>query len=254
LHLSLFDGPRAINDLVGPAALFLNGHLGSDAELRVLRRKAAFLEALDLLIGTAPADNDAVELFVEARFENQGCFDDGEFRATGTIERLEPISDNIEDTRVKDLVEAGALLGVGENDCAELRAVHLGEGIENFFAEFEDDFVVGGLALLEEFVAQGIGLQERAIEIAQNVCHGGFAGSDSAGETDFKHGKEFSCADGGSGRGARAAAETRGADRVAHKHRDSQRADASGHGSECARGVDDVGMNVADQDGALGAE
>ena len=52
----------------------------------------------------------------------------------------------------------------------------------------------------------------------------------------------------------RGAAEARGFDGVAHEHGDGHGADATGDGCERAGGVDGVGMDVADEGAAFGAE
>ena len=93
---------------------------------------------------------------------------------------------------MKDLVEPRALFRVSKNNCAQFRTIDLAVGIENFLAEFGDDFIVGKLALLQKLVAERIGFEDRTIEIAQNGGHGGFTRCDSAGEADFKHGEKFS--------------------------------------------------------------
>ena len=67
-----------------------------------------------MLRGRAPADDQVIKLLVEAGFDDESGFDDGEFWAAGTIECGKPFEDDVEDARVEDLVEADAFCGVGE--------------------------------------------------------------------------------------------------------------------------------------------
>ena len=84
-----------------------------------------------LLLGSGPADDQVIELLVEAGFDDECGFDDGEFGAAGTIERCKPFEDDVEDARVQDLVEASAFRGVGENDGAEFCAIDCIAGAED---------------------------------------------------------------------------------------------------------------------------
>ena len=52
----------------------------------MLAREAAPDEALHLLGGSAPADDQVIELLMETAFDDESGFDDGEFRAAGTVE------------------------------------------------------------------------------------------------------------------------------------------------------------------------
>jgi hypothetical protein len=124
---------------------------------------------------------------VEAGFDDESGFDDGEFRAAGTIERGKPFEDDIEDARVEDMVEAGAFGGVSENDGAEVGAIDCIARAENRIAKFANDFVVSGLAGLEQLVAEWVHFEDHAILVAEQGGDSGFAGSDAAGESDFKH-------------------------------------------------------------------
>ena len=88
---------------------------------------------------------------------------------------------------MEDLVEAGAFCGVGKNDGAEFGAIDRIARAENRIAKFANDFVVGGLAGLEQFVAERVHFEDHAILVAQQGGDGGFAGGDAAGESNSKH-------------------------------------------------------------------
>ena len=124
---------------------------------------------------------------MEAGLDDECSFDDGEFRAAGAVERCEPFEDDIKNARVEDVVEAGAFCGIGKNDGTEFGAIDCIARAEDGIAKFANDFVVSGLAWLEQLVAEGIHFQDHAILVAEQGGDGGFAGGDAAGESDFKH-------------------------------------------------------------------
>jgi len=63
---------------------------------------------------------------------------------------------------------------------------------EHGVAEFLEDFVVGGLAGLDELVGEGVGVEDGEAEFAE---HGGdgrfFAAGDSTGEAESEHDDEL---------------------------------------------------------------
>ena len=131
LAFGFFNCAGAVDDFVGELALFVGGHLGGDAEGGFFAGEAAFEEAFALLLGAAPADDQVVEVFVEACLDDEGGFDDCKFGAARACERGKPFLDDIENARVKNLVEAQALGGVVEYDGAEFGAIDDIAGTEN---------------------------------------------------------------------------------------------------------------------------
>ena len=194
---------------------------------------------------------------MEAGFDDERGFDDGEFRAAGAVERCEPFEDDVENARVEDLVEAGAFCDVGENDSAEFGSIDCIARSEDRFAELANHFVVGGLAGLEQFMAERVHFKDHAILVAQEGGDGGFAGGDAACESNFKHiragGAAFRLAAGCS-RDSGPAAQTGGSHCIAHEHGDGERTDAAGNGSDGAGDICDVGMNVTYNGGAFRAK
>ena len=104
------------------------------------------------MFGPAPTNDELVEIAVITGFNDERGFNDGELRTFRFIERCKPLLQNIEDSRMKNLIEPRALLGVSEYDAAELCAAHFAACVENLPAESGDGFFVGWLARFEKFV------------------------------------------------------------------------------------------------------
>jgi hypothetical protein len=82
---------------------------------------------------------------------------------------------------VKNGVEASELAEVGENDGSELCAIDASVAVSDGRAEFAKDFVVSGLAGLDEFVREGIGVENCEAHFAQHGGDRGFAAGNAAG-------------------------------------------------------------------------
>jgi hypothetical protein len=187
LAAGFFEGGGAIDFFCGVAEFFFGGELGGDALTGFLLAQAAGAEALELLIGAAPGDDEAVEIFVVTRFHEQGGFDEGGGSSAVTGPFVELAVCGCFYARVKDDVEAGELCVVVENDCGQLCAIDAIVWIEDGGAEFAEDFVVGRLAGLDEFVREGIGVENVEAEFAQHGGDRGFAGGDAACEAEAEH-------------------------------------------------------------------
>jgi hypothetical protein len=105
------------------------------------------------LVGPAPTNDEFVEIPVVTGFNDERGFNDGKLRAFRFIERCKPLLQNIEDSRMKNLIEPRALLSVSEYDASELCAVHFAACVENLPAKSGDCFFIGCLAGFEKFVA-----------------------------------------------------------------------------------------------------
>jgi len=91
------------------------------------------------------------------------------------------------DARVNDGVEAVKSSAVGEDDGAELSAVDASAGAGDRRAEFAENFVVTGLARLDELMRQGVRVEDRKAEFAEHGGDGAFAAGDAAGEAESNH-------------------------------------------------------------------
>jgi hypothetical protein len=86
-----------------------------------------------------------------------------------------------------DGVETVEFRTIGKDDGAEFGAVHAAILGKHRLAEFVDDFVVGWLAGLDQFVGQGVGVEDREAHVAQHGGDGAFAAGDSTGESESQH-------------------------------------------------------------------
>ncbi len=66
----------AINFLGGQKKFFLDGKLRGDAAARFRFAETAREQSLELLLGTAPGDHQAIKVLVNARFDQQRGFDE----------------------------------------------------------------------------------------------------------------------------------------------------------------------------------
>ena len=182
-----FERAGTVDFLGGEKKLFLDGKLRCDATSGFGFAEAARDQAPELLFGRAPRDHQAIELFVYAGFDQQRGFHEDRVADSSAPPRLELAEDDLSDARMDDGVEAVEFGAIAEDDGAEFRAVHAAAGGEHRFAEFLDDFVVGGLAGLDQFVREGVGVENGKAHFAQHGGDGAFAAGDSTGEAETEH-------------------------------------------------------------------
>jgi hypothetical protein len=187
LTTGFFEGSGTIDLFGGLAKLFLDRKLGGDAAARFVCTEAAREEAFELLFGFAPGHNSTVEFLVNAGFDEQRGFDEDGIAHSGAVPQFELAENDFGDTGVDDGVEAVEFYAVGEDDGTEFRAVYASAGASDRRAEFTEDFVVSGLARLDEFVRQGVRVQDGEAEFAEHGGDGAFAAGDAAGEAESKH-------------------------------------------------------------------
>src|SRR5882762_5539086 len=139
-----FERAGTVDFFRGEKKFFFHGKLRGDAPAGFAFAEAAREKALELLFRRAPGDHQAVEFFVNARFDQQRGFDENR------------------------IANPGALPGLG-------------------LAEFLEDFIVGGLAGLDELVGEGVGVEDREPHFAQHGGDGAFAAGDSTGKAESEH-------------------------------------------------------------------
>src|SRR5260370_32273931 len=91
-----------------------------------------------------------------------------------------------------DGVEAVQLGAVGEDNGAEVCAVHADTSGDHRLPKFLNDVAVSGLARLDELMSEGVGVQDRESHFAQHGGHGAFAAGDSTSEAESEHVRELS--------------------------------------------------------------
>lgn|SRR5690348_2053024 len=81
LLFGVLDGLRAIDEVIGEAALFVERELRGNAALGIFARAAAAHQARELLVACAPRNGEAVESFIEAGFDMQRGDHNCDFRS-----------------------------------------------------------------------------------------------------------------------------------------------------------------------------
>ena len=104
----------------GEAEFFVDWKLSGDAAAGFGFAEAAREEALELLLRLAPGDDQAIQIFVNAGFDQQGGFDEGGVARAGTLPIVELTEDDRGDARMDDGVEAVEPGAVVKHDGAEL--------------------------------------------------------------------------------------------------------------------------------------
>ena len=248
LFFGVFDGLRAIDQIVGEEALFVERELRGNAALGLFSRAAAVHQAGELLVTRAPSDGKAVESFMETGFNVQRGYNDcdagsflGQVRQTA--------GDFAQNVRMSERVQARQFLRVGKNNFAQFFAVDFSLRVQNLRAELFHDFSRYRMRGFQKLVSDEVGFDDHTAELLKDARDYGFAAGDSAGEADGQH--ELGEGSGGS---AQSAAKARCSDGIAHEHGDGERADAAGNGSERAGDLRDIGMDVADDGGGVFAE
>src|SRR5882762_9161141 len=256
LAASFLERAGTVDFLGGQTQFFLDGKLGGNAAAGFGFAEAAREEALELLFRRAPSHHEAVQVFVNAGFDQERGFDEGGVARAAPLPFLELTEDDFGDARMDDGVEAVESGAIGEDDGAELWTVNAAIGGHHPRAEFLEDFVVGRQARLDEPMGQGVGVEDGEAHFAEHGGDGAFAAGDAAGESESEHDGELSRAGGRlrCGKFGRGASEARGFHRVTHEHGDGHGTDAAGHGRERSGNVDGAGVHVADESTSFGAE
>ena len=159
-----------------------------DAAARFDFGEATRDQAFELLLWRAPRNDEAIELFVNSGFDQQRRFDKNCVAHSSAPPRLELAENHFSDARVDDGVKAIEFCVIVEDDGAEFGAVHAATGSEHVLSEFLDHFVVGGLAGLDQFVREGVGIKDGEPHFTQHGGDGAFAAGDSTGKAESEHG------------------------------------------------------------------
>jgi hypothetical protein len=187
LAAGFIERAGAIYFLGGKKEFFFDGELGGDAAAGFGFAKAASDETIELLLGCTPGDDEAIEILVDAGFDEQGGFDEDGVANTGAPPYFELAEDDFGDARVNDGIEAVEPGAIVENDGGKFAAVNAAVCGEYGLAEFLEDFCVRRLARLDEFVREGVGVEDGEAHFAQHSGYGAFAAGDASGESESEH-------------------------------------------------------------------
>ncbi len=126
-------------------------------------------------------------MLMNAGLNEQRGFDKRGVARAIALPFVELAKDNFCDARVDDGIEPVELGAIGENQRRELGAVHAALTIGNRRAEFAEDFLVGRLAGLDQFVSERVGVKNRKTQFAEHRCNGALAAGDSTGQSESQH-------------------------------------------------------------------
>jgi hypothetical protein len=107
-----------VDFLGGETQLFLDRKLGGNAAAGFCFGEAASEEALKLLLRLAPGNYEAIQIFVNAGFDQERGFDEGGIAHAATLPFVELAEDDFGDARMDDGVEAIEFGAIVENDGA----------------------------------------------------------------------------------------------------------------------------------------
>src|SRR5258707_7581693 len=181
-----FERAGTVDFFGGEKKFFFDGKLGGDAPAGFAFAEAAREKALELLFRRTPGDYEAVEFFVNARFDQQRGFDENRIANPGALPGLELAENSFSDARMDDGVEAVEFGAIVEDDGAEFYAIHAAPGCDHGLAEFLEDFIVGGLAGLDELVGEGVGVEDGEPHFAQHGGDGAFAARHFTGKGEWE--------------------------------------------------------------------
>ena len=187
LPAGLLERAGTIDLFRGQTEFFLGRHLSGNPAAGFRFAEAARGQALDLLLGFAPGNDEAVEISVNARFDEQRGFDERGVTLALACPFIKLAEDDFGDTGVDDGVQAVKFRAIGENECGKFRAIDAALGVGDGGTKFAEDFVVGGLTRLDELVGERVCVKNRKAHIAEHDGNGAFAAGDSAGESESQH-------------------------------------------------------------------
>ncbi len=127
-----------------------------------------------------------------AGLDDQRRFDEGSVASSVALPLLELTKQRSFDTRVDNGVEAIELGAIREDNCGELGAVDAAICADDGKAKFAGNFVVGGLAGLDQFVRKGIGVEDGEAKLTEQRSNSALAAGDAAGEAKSEHGDGLS--------------------------------------------------------------
>src|SRR5579885_1791979 len=230
----------------------LEGKLRGDAAKSVFAAHAPLFEALELLLGTAPDNHEAVELLVISGFDQESGFNENRIADAFALPFVHFTMKGLFDAGMNDDVQASQLGGIRKHLGAKLAAVDAAPCAEDSRTKFAEDFVIRGLARLNEVMRQAVRVDHAEAQFAKDGGDSTLAARDAPGKAYAEHAQLMGGCGGLRGeRFAASAAKTRGLHRIAHQHGDRHRTNAAGNRCEGAGDLDGVGMDVADEDGSL---
>jgi len=180
------DGERSVFEF------FFVGQLQGDPAARFFFAESAREQALDLVLGAAINDNEAVEPLVHSGFDEEGSLDENGTSDTLRAPRIKLRIHGGFDARMQNGVQFCEFRAIRENNVAKFFAI---DGIiftKNFFVEFANHIFERRFTRLDQFVAELVCVENVKTEFPQLIRDPAFAAGDSSRETEFLHKKSES--------------------------------------------------------------
>jgi hypothetical protein len=177
----------AVDFLGGETEFFLDGKLCGDAAAGFGFAEATSQEALELLLRLAPGNDQAVQILVNAGFDEEGGLHEGSVTCAASFPFFELTEDDFCDARMDDGVETVEPGAIGEDNGAKLRPIHATIGGDHSLAEFLEDLTVGWLARFDELVGERVGVEDGEAHFAKHSSDGALAAGNAAGEAESEH-------------------------------------------------------------------
>src|SRR5215475_5570364 len=256
LLLRVLHRAGSVDGVRGVFEFFFVGKLQGDPAARFLFAESTREQTLDLVLGTAINDNEAVEPLVHSSFDEKSGFDENGIGNTLRAPRIKLHIHGGFDARMQNGVQFCEFRAIRENEVAKFFAIDAIIFAKNLFAEFANHIFKRRFARLDQFMTETVRVENVKTEFAQLIRDPAFTAGDSSRETEFLHKKSESKDSPLQRRRCNGffATEAGGFDGVAHEHSDGHGTDAAWNGSESAGSVYCIGMNIADKDAALFAE
>ena len=187
LAARVFKRAGAIDFFRGVTQFFFDGKLGGDAAAGLRFAEASREQALELLLGLAPGNDQSIEFFVHARFDKEGGLHKRGIPVAVPLPVVELPEDGLGHARVHNGIETIELAAIGKDECSQFGAVNTAAAVGDQRPEFAEHFTVGGLARLSQLVRQRVGIENGEAHLAEHGRDGALAAGDPAGESESQH-------------------------------------------------------------------
>ena len=167
--------------------LLFHRQLRGDAAADFVFSHATCSQALQLLLGAAPRNQESVKMFVHAGLDQQRRLDEGGVTCPIALPFVELAEDGFGDAWVDDGVQACEFRAIREHESAKLGAVHAGLTVGDRWTKFAKDLFIGGLARLNESVRECVGVKNGETQLAEHGRDRALAAGDAAGQSESQH-------------------------------------------------------------------
>src|SRR5580700_11262919 len=188
------EAATVVDDPRGPSPLLVDGQLRFEPLQRgSLVEAVALAEPPDLHIGRRVDEQDSFEHGLTLVLEEQRHVD-GDQRRRAREGDCDMLLSQLEDPRMRDLLEVAACRRIREHDLAQACAVERAVGLDHIPAKPCRNLVQGGLAGAHRLTGKLVGVDHDSPTLLEHPVDGALAGCDSPGKADQSHGRgPYSC-------------------------------------------------------------